>query len=188
MGPSARRAPTPSRSGSRGTAGGRGARGLPRAGLVAGLLALAAAPPLAAQGAKAAGASRGRPAPAAVTADSPFNALHAPGAVGRIAAGETVRGELAAGDQLMSDSTYADVWELSAAAGQHVDIDLRSDEFDTFLQVLDPSGAVVGQDDDSGGDLNSHLALTLPAAATYRIVVNSAGHERRVGYYTLSVR
>lgn len=99
-----------------------------------------------------------------------------------------VRGELAQGDQIMSDSTFADVWELAATAGERVAIDLRSDEFDTYLQVLDASGTVIGEDDDSGGDLNSYLAITLPAAGTYRIVVTSAGHERRVGAYTLSVR
>jgi Bacterial pre-peptidase C-terminal domain len=181
MGPSARPAPTPSPSGSaRGSAGA----------LIGCLLALAAAAPLAAQAPKSAGPARPPAPPAAARppADTASNPIHAPGAVGTIAVGETVRGELARGDQIMSDSTFADVWDLAATAGEHVEIDLRSDDFDTYLQLLDPSGTVIGQDDDSGGDLNSHLAITLPAGGTYRIVVNSAGHEPRVGTYTLGVR
>ncbi len=165
-----------------------------RAAVIGGGLLVLAAAPLLAQAPKASAPGHRAPhrAAAAVTeaagADTAANAIHAPGTVGAIAVGETVRGELAPGDQVMSDSTYADLWEFTATAGEHVAIDLRSDEFDTYLQLLDASGKVVGQDDDSGGDLNSHLAITLPADGTYRIVVNSAGHEQRVGTYTLSVR
>ncbi len=187
MGRSARRATTRSRCGSRsaGRVRRRGAGTTARAALSLGCLLALGAAPLAAQ--TSAASARAPAAPAPTAAAGP-GSLHAPGAVGAIAVGETVRGELAPGDQIMSDSTYADVWELSGAAGQRVEIDLRSDEFDTFLQVLDTAGVVIGQDDDSGGELNSHLALTLPATGTYRIVVNSAGHEQRVGAYTLSVR
>lgn len=146
-------------------------------------LALAAAAPVRAQAPGPAPL-----APPAARADTTVTTAHQPGAVGSIAVGETVRGELAPGDQVMSDSTYADVWELTAAAGEHVEIAVQSDEFDTYLQLLDASGRIIGQDDDSGGDLNSILAVTLPAAGIYRIVVNSAGHEPRVGAYILSVR
>jgi pre-peptidase len=163
----------------------------PKVTLIGGALLALAAAPLLAQAPKAAGhraPHRTAEAAGAAEADTAANALHAPGIVGAIALGEMVRGELAPGDQVMSDGTYADVWEFTATAGERVAIDLRSDEFDTYLQLLDAAGKVIGQDDDSGGDLNSHLAITLPAAGTYRIVVNSAGHEQRVGAYTLSVR
>lgn len=116
------------------------------------------------------------------------NQVAAPGAVARIAVGQTLRGELEPGDRLMADSTFADVWEFAGAAGQTVTIYVRSDEFDTYLLVLDAAGRTLGADDDSGGDLNSRLTLTLPAAGTYQIVVNSAGHERRAGLYTLSLQ
>ncbi|HXY68432.1 MAG TPA: PPC domain-containing protein [Gemmatimonadales bacterium] len=143
----------------------------------------AAAAPLPAQQAdpgRPLGAGR-EPAPAA-------SAVPGPGEIGRIRVGQTMRGVLEPGDQLMADSTFADVWELDGAAGEKLTIDVRSDEFDTFLQLLDPSGTKIGEDDDSGGDLNSRLTIVLPAAGRYRIVVNSAGHERRAGRYTLTVR
>jgi len=153
---------------------------------LAGLACLAATgvPRLAAQAAPPAhplAATRHAAAPAT-------NPVPPPGEPGRIALGQTMRGELEPGDQLMADSTLADLWQFAGEAGATVTIDLRSDEFDTYLQVLDPAGKKLGEDDDSGGDLNSRLTLTLPASEVYLIVVNSAGHERRAGMYVLSIR
>ena len=159
------------------------------AGALAGLAFLAVGRP-AAVGAQAAGvrppAAVQRPGPGAPL--QPDNAVPAPGEIARIAVGQAMQGELEPGDLLMADSTLADVWELPGTTGATVTIDVRSDEFDTFLEVLDAAGTLLGQDDDSGGDLNSRLTLTLPASGIYRIVVNSAGHERRAGRYILSVR
>ncbi|HTT68785.1 MAG TPA: PPC domain-containing protein [Gemmatimonadales bacterium] len=154
-----------------------------------GLAAVAGLEPLAAQQADHAhplavhppGAAPSGPAPAA-------NEVPAPGETGFIRVGQTMRGALEPGDLLMADSTFADVWEFTGAAGEKVTIEARSDEFDTFLQLLDSSGTKIAEDDDSGGDLNSRLAVTLPAAGRYRIVVNSAGHERRAGRYTVSIQ
>lgn len=171
------------------TAGGagRGAPGSVPALLGAAVLALAA--PLAAQQADHAHPLDVRPPGASAPAgDRATNEVPAPGETGSIQAGQTLRGELEPGDLLMADSTFADVWELTGAAGESVVIDVRSDEFDTYLQLLDPAGAVIGEDDDSGGDLNSRLAIVLPATGRYRIVVNSAGHEPRAGRYTVAVR
>ncbi len=116
----------------------------------------------------------------------PTNAIPMPGQVGQIAVGQTMRGRLEPGDQMMgSDSTYADIWQLQGTAGQNVAIELKSDEFPTYLQLLDASGHVLAE---SAGYPNSGLAFTLPAGGTYQIVVNSNGSQRRAGIYTLSVR
>lgn len=154
-------------------------------------LALAAGPAsLAAQrpeGARPGVVTRHGASPASA-ASEPANPIPPPGAEGRIEVGETMRGALEPGDLLMADSTFADVWVFAGTAGQPVTVDVRSDEFDTYLQLLDAGGAKLGDDDDSGGDLNSRLTLTLPATGEYRIVVNSAGHEPRAGRYTVSIR
>ncbi len=126
-------------------------------------------------------------APSAVAPAQPSNAPPAPGEMGRLDVGQVVRGELEPGDRVMADSTFADVWEFAGTGGETVTIYLRSDEFDTYLLLLDASGTTLGEDDDSGGDLNSRLTLTLPSTGTYQIVVNSAGHEQRAGMYTLSI-
>ena len=154
-----------------------------------GLAALAATGRLAAQQADHAHPLAVRPpGAAAASPDGAANAVPAPGETGYIQVGRTMRGELEPGDLLMEDSTFADVWEFAGAAGERVTIDVRSDEFDTYLQLLDPAGTKIGEDDDSGGDLNSRLAIMLPATGSYRIVVNSAGHEPRAGRYTISVQ
>jgi len=155
------------------------------AGALAGL-AFVAAPPLAAQA--AAPLPLAVQHPAAGAPPPPDTAVAAPGESARIEPGQTLRGRLEPGDLLMADSTLADVWAFDGAAGETVTVGVRSDEFDTYLEVLDAGGTLLGHDDDSGGDLNSRLTLTLPATGTYRIVVNSAGHERRAGRYAVSLK
>ena len=118
-------------------------------------------------------------------AAAPSNVILPPGQVGQIMAGQEVRGRLEPGDQPMGDSTYADVWQLQGAAGQNIAVELRSEEFPTYLQLLDAGGHVLSE---SAGHPNSGLAYTLPATGTYQIVVNSNGPLRRTGIYTLSVR
>jgi len=131
----------------------------------------------------------GQPVPLAQPTAQPMAAastvMPAPGQVGQIVPGQSVRGRLEPGDQAMGDSTYADVWQLQGAAGQNIAVELRSDEFPTYLQLLDSSGHVLAE---SAGHPNSGLAFTLPAAAVYQIVVNSNGPQRRTGIYTLTVR
>ena len=116
----------------------------------------------------------------------PTNVIPAPGQTGQIVIGQSVRGRLESGDQFMgSDSTYADIWQFQGSAGQNVAIELRSDEFPTYLQLLDAGGHVLAE---SAGHPNSGLAFTLQAAGTFQIVVNSNGAQRRTGIYTLTVR
>jgi hypothetical protein len=120
-------------------------------------------------------------------APEPTNLIASPGQTAQIAIGQTMRGRLEQGDQMMQDSTYADLWQFQGMAGQTVQIDVRSDEFDTYMQLLDGNGNKLGEDDDSGGNLNSRLIFALPATGMYQIVVNNAGRSRRAGIYTVSV-
>jgi hypothetical protein len=120
-------------------------------------------------------------------APEPTNMIAAPGQTAQIGIGQTMRGRLETGDQMMQDSTFADLWQFQAMAGQTVQIDVRSEEFDTYMQLLDANGNKLGEDDDSGGNLDSRLIFTLPATGMYQIVVNNAGHARRAGIYTVSV-
>ena len=123
-----------------------------------------------------------------VGAAMPTNVIPAPGQMGQTAIGQTMRGRLETGDQTMPDGTFADIWQFQGSAGQSVTIDVRSDEFDTYMQLLDANGNKLGEDDDSGGNLNSRLTYTLPTAGMYQIVVNNAGQTRRSGIYTVSIR
>jgi hypothetical protein len=114
--------------------------------------------------------------------------IPAPGAVGQLQVGQNVQGRLETGDQQMNDGTWADVWQFQGLQGQTVTIELRSEEFDTYVQLLDAAGNRLAEDDDSLGDLNSRVVFQLPATGMYQIVVNNFGDNRRSGIYTLSVR
>lgn len=117
-----------------------------------------------------------------------MGAVPAPGAVGIIATGQTLTGRLETGDRQMTDSTWADIWQFQGQAGQSVTIELRSSEFDTYLQLLDASSNRLAEDDDSLGDLDSRVIYRLPSTGMYQIVVNNFGDTRRAGTYTLTVR
>jgi hypothetical protein len=110
-----------------------------------------------------------------------------PGQPSTIAYGQQLQGRLEPGDQQMQDSTFADVWMFQGTAGQTITIDLTSDQFDSYLQLLDASQNRLAEDDDSGGNLNARVTYTIPANAQYRIVVNNYGSSRRTGLYTLWV-
>jgi hypothetical protein len=110
-----------------------------------------------------------------------------PGQMATIAFGQQLQGRLEPGDRQMQDSTFADIWMFQGTAGQTVTIDLTSDQFDSYLQLLDASGNRLAEDDDSGGNLNARVSFTLPATAQYQIVVNNYGSSRRMGAYTLWV-
>jgi hypothetical protein len=129
-----------------------------------------------------------QPIPTAAPAVMPSNPIPAPGQTGLTAIGQVLRGRLETGDQTMADGTFADIWQFQGSAVQTITIDVRSDEFDTYMQLLDANGNKLGEDDDSGGNLNSRLTFTLPATGMYQIVVNNSGQSKRMGLYTVSIR
>jgi len=107
------------------------------------------------------------------------------GQVASIGYGQMMQGRLEQGDQTMNDGTFADVWTFQGNAGQTVTIDVMSDEFDAYAQLLDAAGNRLAEDDDSGGNLNARLTFTLPSTGQYQIVVNNFGDSRRTGLYRL---
>ena len=127
--------------------------------------------------------------PAATPQSMPLTGgIPAPGQIGQIEAGQNVQGRLETGDQQMNDGTWADVWQFNGTQGQTVTIELRSEEFDTYAQLLDTQGTRLAEDDDSLGDLDSQITFTLPRTGMYQIVVNNFSDERRAGVYTLTLR
>ena len=93
---------------------------------------------------------------------------------GQVAYGQTVAGELTGTDCLLpSDGSYVDYWQFQGTAGDVVLIDLSSSDFDTYLAVLDGSGALAVQNDDFGSGTNSHVAFTLTNTGTWVIACTS---------------
>jgi len=135
-------------------------------------LSLAAAPALA----------QNRAAPAA-----PDTSALPPQEIGTIQVGQTRFGVLEAGDYTMGDGTWADIWYVTLAAGQRVVIDVHADRFDAYAQLLDPWGAKLAEDDNSGPGNDSRITFTARSAGRYQVVVNNYDEDRHSGRYTLTV-
>jgi len=106
----------------------------------------------------------------------------------RIAVGQTVTGRLAANDFVRPDGSYADSYVYMGRAGERITATLRSRDFDAYLLVDDPRSATWQEiDDDSGGDLDSELTVTLPRDGPYLIVANSVAAQA-TGSYQMTLR
>ncbi len=84
------------------------------------------------------------------------------------------------------DGRRAQAWTFEGTAGQNVTITLSSDDFDSYLMLMGPGIGGQMEDDDSAGELNSRISLTLPETGTFRIIAASLGAG--TGAYTLRVQ
>lgn len=113
----------------------------------------------------------------------------AAGGGGAVAAGSGVRtesGRLARGDDTLDSGEYIDVYPVQVAAGERLVVDLRSQEFDTYLGVMTPSGEVLQNDDFEGSTSRSVIRIDAAEAGQHLVTVTSyaAGEE---GAYTLRI-
>jgi hypothetical protein len=111
-----------------------------------------------------------------------------PGRVLDLREGETVLGRLEAGDSVVGDSTYADVFNYRASRDGEVTIDLLSGDFDAYLLVKDAAGSTLATDDDGGDGTNSRVILRVQRDQAIRVFANSYGEDRASGMYRLSLR
>ncbi|MBL8130537.1 MAG: PPC domain-containing protein [Anaerolineae bacterium] len=75
---------------------------------------------------------------------------------------------------------------FAGAQGEAVVVSMTSAEFDTSLELLDPSGSVIAFDDDSGVAANALLQTTLPASGVYTIRAGSYD-DQQSGHFHLSL-
>lgn len=108
-----------------------------------------------------------------------------------ITVGQTVNGQLSAGDCVLNDGSFADLYSFNGTTGQQIAISLTSSAFNAYLLLANPSGQVIAQDNDGGGGTNARIPatsgfFTLPATGTYTIYANSltAG---QTGSYALTL-
>ncbi|GAA0633930.1 PPC domain-containing protein [Brevundimonas lenta] len=106
-----------------------------------------------------------------------------------LAVGDSVEGEIADGDSTAADNAWRfDSYAVSAVAGQRLEAVMRSDAFDTVLEVLTTAdGEPIATDDDGLGDgTNSRLRFTADHDGVYILRArNLSGLEG--GAYTLSL-
>ncbi|GAB4379324.1 MAG: hypothetical protein Kow00121_33250 [Elainellaceae cyanobacterium] len=87
---------------------------------------------------------------------------------------------------LPSDNSFYNAYTFEGTAGQQITVELNSNEFNSYLILLTPEGENFAQDDDSAGESNSRLEVTLPADGTYTILANTF-NSGETGAYTLKV-
>lgn len=87
-------------------------------------------------------------------------------------------------DYLVEDNSYIDTYTFTGEAGQRVVITMSSQELDSYLILLDPSGNSLDQDDDSADNLDARIEVVLPADGTYTVYANSYG-SNAAGAYTI---
>ncbi len=88
--------------------------------------------------------------------------------------GPEIIGNLDNKDRILPvDNSYYDIYAFEGTAGQQVTIEMTSSEIDPYLILLSADGSELAQDDDSGGEKNAKIMMTLPEDGTYTFLANS---------------
>lgn len=103
-----------------------------------------------------------------------------------LAMGSSRASRLDAFSSTVQDGRPAEAWRLTGTAGQRVSILMVSEDFDAYLYVTGPGLDGILTDDDSGGDLDALIELTLPTSGPFTVVA-AALSSGSSGFYTLRV-
>jgi uncharacterized protein YkwD len=98
-------------------------------------------------------------------------------------------GSLAYGDEMMeSDNSLFDTYSIQGEARQNISISLVSNDFDTYLLLVDEAGNVVAENDDiDQNTTNSQLNVSLPYGGNYLVIVNGYDQNSRGNYRVFAV-
>ncbi|MCZ6474910.1 MAG: PPC domain-containing protein, partial [Gammaproteobacteria bacterium] len=94
-------------------------------------------------------------------------------------------GTLGFDDSTLDDGEYIDIYEFTGRPGQRVTIDLRSDDFDTYLILADPNGDHE-ENDDANDTTDSLIVSDITESGTYRVAVTSY-EAGEIGAYRLTI-
>ncbi|HRO04092.1 MAG TPA: caspase family protein, partial [Terricaulis sp.] len=104
--------------------------------------------------------------------------------VGSVGNNQTINGSLANSDSTMTDGQFYDLYTFNGRRGQNVTLEVTSNNFDTYLMLIFPSGEGVEDDDGVAGTTNSRISGGLPEDGEYTVVVSSYS-PRTTGNYAL---
>jgi len=111
-----------------------------------------------------------------------------PGARMPLILGQTLRGTLEAGDEKLSDDSYADIWVYQGQKGETLTMIQRSTAHNAYLTAGPVSNGrwvwTDSNDNDAGGN-DARLVVTLKADGEYWVRPNA--HNKGTGAYTLVV-
>lgn len=97
----------------------------------------------------------------------------------------TASGYLGGNDYSLNNGTYYDLYYFTLTSQQKVTINLTSNDFDTYLHLLNTNTDYYVRDDDGGAGSNSKLSVTL-SAGTYFVAPNSY-YGGETGAYVLDI-
>ena len=80
-----------------------------------------------------------------------------------------------------------DAYTFVAEAGQAVIIEMVSEEFDTFVTLLNPAGEILEQNDDYNGTPQATIVIELPESGEYTLLAGSF-YGQLGGSYQVSVK
>ena len=80
-----------------------------------------------------------------------------------------------------------DAYTFVAEAGQAVIIEMVSEEFDTFVTLLNPAGEILEQNDDYNGTPQATIVIELPESGEYTLLAGSF-YGQLGGRYQVSVK
>jgi Bacterial pre-peptidase C-terminal domain len=100
--------------------------------------------------------------------------------------GLTIKGQINANDDTPVGKA-GKVYSVEMKAGQTYTIELNSPDLDSYLYLFDAKSALLAQDDDSGGELNSRIVYRAERDGIYHIIATSLG-GMDTGEFTLKVR
>lgn len=73
--------------------------------------------------------------------------------------------------QNFKDGSRLEILQIFGFAGDIVELTVTSD-FDSYLSVYDANDTLLTSDDDSAGDMDAALTVTLPETSLYRVIVS----------------
>lgn len=107
----------------------------------------------------------------------------------KLQAGVSVTGQLDASDgQNYKDGSYLDIYTFEAGMDEEFTVTVSSYDFDTYVSVFDPDGALFDwNDDDSYGDAYSSRVQVYPYTAGKYYIVVSGYSQYDLGEYEIMI-
>lgn len=89
-------------------------------------------------------------------------------------------------DGELPESGAGGLWAFDGEEGQTIGVAASSEDFDTFVRLLSPTGEEIASDDDGGPGTDSLAVSVLPASGKHQVRVTALGEEG--GAYQVGVR
>jgi hypothetical protein len=85
----------------------------------------------------------------------------------------TESGTLSAGDRTLDSGEYADLYNVSADAGETIVIEMTSSQFDPYLILRPPGGTQVDNDDFNGDRTRSRIEYVATQGGSFDVIATS---------------